>query len=90
MYVSLMLLLLSLSVHRHSESIGHISSGADDSFVIRTFRPCRDPMPLVNEIPIKLARKCLNVFGLANYEQPQQQIPVYSVNSPLFEGADIF
>ena len=73
-----------------SESIGHISSGADDSFVIRTFRPCRDPMPLVNEIPIKLARKCLNVFGLANYEQPQQQIPVYSVNSPLFEGVAKF
>ena len=36
---------------------------SQDSFVVRSFNPSSNPMPLINEIPLKLARKCLQVFG---------------------------
>ena len=39
-----------------------------DSFVVRTFSPICNPMPLVSEIPLKLARKCVDVFGTASFD----------------------
>ena len=39
-----------------------------DSFVVRTFSPVCNPMPLVSEIPLKLARKCMDVFGTAVFD----------------------
>ena len=34
-----------------------------DSFVVRTFNPQVSPMKLLSEIPLKLTRKCLDMFG---------------------------
>ncbi len=38
--------------------------------MVRTFSvsPVCNPMPLVNEIPLKLARKCMDVFGVATFD----------------------
>jgi len=44
-----------------------------DSFVVRTFSPICSPMPLVSELPLKLARKCLDVFGLSWFD-PEKKI----------------
>ncbi|RUS85197.1 hypothetical protein EGW08_007023, partial [Elysia chlorotica] len=47
------------------ENIGYISpTKEEDSFVIRTFSPISNPpMSLVNEVPLKLTRKCMDVMG---------------------------
>ncbi|GFN82142.1 E3 ubiquitin-protein ligase mycbp2-like, partial [Plakobranchus ocellatus] len=47
------------------ENIGYISpTKEEDSFVIRTFSPISSPpMSLVNEVPLKLTRKCMDVMG---------------------------
>ena len=31
---------------------------------MRMFNPCRSPMEIVSEIPLKLTRKCVDVFGM--------------------------
>ncbi len=36
--------------------------------MVRTFDPKVNPMPLVSEIPLKLARKCLDVFGTGAFD----------------------
>jgi hypothetical protein len=40
-----------------------------DCFVVRTYNPFHDSQPtFVNELPLKLARKCLDVFGAASFD----------------------
>ena len=48
-----------------------------DSFVVRTFSPVCTPMPLVHEIPLKLARKCMDTFGTATFD-PEVEIHTIS------------
>ncbi|KAK7473507.1 hypothetical protein BaRGS_00035260, partial [Batillaria attramentaria] len=45
------------------DNIGQIAPAREDSFVVRTFSPQSSPMKLLSEIPLKLTRKCLDVFG---------------------------
>ncbi|XP_076446720.1 E3 ubiquitin-protein ligase MYCBP2-like isoform X7 [Babylonia areolata] len=46
------------------DNIGQIAPAKEqDSFVVRTFSPQASPMKLLNEIPLKLTRKCLDMFG---------------------------
>ena len=40
-----------------------------DSFVVRSFNPARNPCPLINELSLKLARKCVKAFGTLSYDQ---------------------
>jgi hypothetical protein len=36
---------------------------------VRTYNPFHDSQPtFVNELPLKLARKCLDVFGTASFD----------------------
>ncbi|XP_037787011.1 E3 ubiquitin-protein ligase MYCBP2-like isoform X1 [Penaeus monodon] len=49
-------------------NIGHISPDREDGFVVRTYNPLVKPMPLVNELGLSLAIRCIQVFG-----GPEQQ-----------------
>ncbi|XP_064119634.1 E3 ubiquitin-protein ligase MYCBP2-like isoform X5 [Macrobrachium nipponense] len=44
-------------------NIGHISPDREDGFVVRTYNPLVKPMPLVNELSLSLAIRCIQVFG---------------------------
>ncbi|XP_053398701.1 E3 ubiquitin-protein ligase MYCBP2-like isoform X4 [Mercenaria mercenaria] len=46
------------------EHIGQITAAKDDSFVVRMFDPHQSPMTVVNELPLKLTRKCVDAFGV--------------------------
>lgn len=41
--------------------------------MVRTFNPELSPMPVVSEIALKLARKCLDVFGSSGVD-PESDI----------------
>ena len=43
-----------------------------DSFVVRSFNPERNPCPLINELSLKLARKCVKAFGTLSYDQTME------------------
>ncbi|XP_077518796.1 MYC binding protein highwire isoform X2 [Amblyomma americanum] len=45
------------------EFLGLITAMRDDGFVIRTFRPSALPMTCSFELNLKLARKCVEIFG---------------------------
>ncbi|KAK7079005.1 E3 ubiquitin-protein ligase mycbp2, partial [Halocaridina rubra] len=49
-------------------NIGHISPDREDGFVVRTYNPLVKPMPMVNELGLSLAIRCIQVFG-----GPEQQ-----------------
>ncbi|KAJ9574765.1 hypothetical protein L9F63_008079, partial [Diploptera punctata] len=51
------------------ESLGMITSAKDDGFVVRMVNPNSTPVVSVNELPLKLARKCLDVFGFASFDE---------------------
>uniref|UniRef100_T1JCF5 RCR-type E3 ubiquitin transferase n=1 Tax=Strigamia maritima TaxID=126957 RepID=T1JCF5_STRMM len=51
------------------EFIGHITSAKDDSFVVRTFSPATNTMTCLSDLQLKLARKCLDVFGYASFDE---------------------
>lgn len=40
-----------------------------DGFVVRMVNPASSPVVSVNELPLKLARKCLDVFGTASFDE---------------------
>ena len=52
-----------------------------DSFVVRSFSPVANPMVLVNELPLKLARKCLDAFGTAPFDQ---EVEIHSLSKFVF------
>ncbi|CAH0546546.1 unnamed protein product [Brassicogethes aeneus] len=74
-------LLISGSVPLHSrdatasvvfsdgEYLGTISPAKDDGFVVRLLNQNTVPASVVSELPLKLARKCVDVFGAASYEE---------------------
>lgn len=44
-------------------NIGHISPDREDGFVVRTYNPLVKPMPLVNELNLSLAIRCIQTLG---------------------------
>uniref|UniRef100_A0A1B6EGK8 PHR domain-containing protein n=1 Tax=Clastoptera arizonana TaxID=38151 RepID=A0A1B6EGK8_9HEMI len=52
-----------------SENLGIITSAKDDGFVVRTVNPGGSPIFSVGELPLKLARKCVDVFGVASFDE---------------------
>ena len=40
--------------------------------MVRKFDTTINPMPLLNEVPLKLARKCLDVFGTAGFDKESE------------------
>ncbi|XP_054723026.1 E3 ubiquitin-protein ligase MYCBP2-like [Uloborus diversus] len=45
------------------DCIGLIIATKEDSFIIKMYKPSSSPMTCVHELTLKLARKCLDVFG---------------------------
>ncbi|XP_062580615.1 E3 ubiquitin-protein ligase MYCBP2-like [Saccostrea cucullata] len=58
------------------EYIGQIVAAKDDTFVVRMFDPNKTPMTVVNEIPLKLTRKCLEVLGQSGYDNEINRHPI--------------
>ncbi|KAG1690691.1 E3 ubiquitin-protein ligase MYCBP2 [Nymphon striatum] len=50
------------------DNIGHITSNKDDNFVVQTFKPGINQMICFHELPLKLARKCLEVMGTGLFD----------------------
>ncbi|KAJ8932268.1 hypothetical protein NQ318_009222, partial [Aromia moschata] len=74
-------LLISGSVPLHNRDIsssvifsdgdylGIISSAKEDGFVVRILNQNTSPASVVSELPLKLARKCVDVLGVAFFEE---------------------
>lgn len=45
------------------QHIGYILPDKDDGFVVRSYNPVMKPIPLVNELNLSLAVRCVQVFG---------------------------
>lgn len=44
--------------------------------MVRMFDPNKTPMTVVNEIPLKLTRKCLEVLGQSGYDNEINRHPI--------------
>ncbi|KAG8222420.1 hypothetical protein J437_LFUL008417, partial [Ladona fulva] len=47
------------------ENLGTVTAAKDDGFIVRILNPAISPMSVVSELPLRLARKCLEVVGTA-------------------------
>ncbi|CAH1132864.1 unnamed protein product [Ceutorhynchus assimilis] len=82
-------LLISGSVPLHSrdvsasvifsdgEYLGTISAAKDDGFVVRVLNQNTSPAALISELPLKLARKCVDALGYASFEEEANS---YTIN----------
>nr|CAD7200761.1 unnamed protein product [Timema douglasi] len=50
------------------DNLGLITSAKDDGFVVRSLNPGTNPMVSGSELPLKLARKCVDVFGTSLFD----------------------
>ncbi|KAB0796834.1 hypothetical protein PPYR_10895 [Photinus pyralis] len=55
-------------VFSDGELLGTISPTKDDGFVVRMLNHKTVPASLITELPLKLARKCVDALGIASYE----------------------
>ncbi|XP_035719406.1 E3 ubiquitin-protein ligase MYCBP2-like isoform X2 [Vespa mandarinia] len=53
------------------ENLGMITAGKDDGFVVRTINTLSNPVSFASELPLKLARKCVDIFGYAAFDEEQ-------------------
>ena len=53
--------------------------------MVRTFSPICNPMPLVSELPLKLARKCMDTFGTASWDG---EVDIHSIGMYQIIGCD--
>ncbi|XP_031781072.1 E3 ubiquitin-protein ligase MYCBP2 isoform X6 [Nasonia vitripennis] len=53
------------------ENLGMITAGKDDGFVVRTINTLSNPVTVTSELPLKLARKCVDVYGYASFDEDQ-------------------
>ncbi|XP_011315230.1 E3 ubiquitin-protein ligase MYCBP2 isoform X2 [Fopius arisanus] len=60
------------------EHLGMITAGKDEGFVVRTINTLSNPVTVTSELPLKLARKCVDVFGWATFDEEQS---VHTLNS---------
>ncbi|KAG7189524.1 hypothetical protein KM043_017215 [Ampulex compressa] len=56
-------------VFSDGENLGVITAGKDDGFVVRTINTISNPVTLTSELPLKLARKCVDIFGYALFDE---------------------
>ncbi|XP_017786826.1 PREDICTED: E3 ubiquitin-protein ligase MYCBP2-like isoform X2 [Nicrophorus vespilloides] len=67
-------------VFSDGEHLGTISPAKDDGFVVRMLNHTTVPASLALELPLKLARKCIDVLGTAPFEEEPQFHTVNSCN----------
>ncbi|XP_014476551.1 PREDICTED: E3 ubiquitin-protein ligase MYCBP2 isoform X3 [Dinoponera quadriceps] len=53
------------------ENLGMITAGKDEGFVVRTINTLSNPVTVTSELPLKLARKCVDIFGYASFDEEQ-------------------
>ncbi|CAL1686165.1 unnamed protein product [Lasius platythorax] len=53
------------------ENLGMITAGKDEGFVVRTINTLSNPVTVASELPLKLARKCVDIFGYASFDEEQ-------------------
>ncbi|KAK0177732.1 hypothetical protein PV328_001750 [Microctonus aethiopoides] len=53
------------------DNLGMITAGKDEGFVVRTINTLSNPVTVTSELPLKLARKCVDVFGWASFDEEQ-------------------
>nr|CAH7734761.1 unnamed protein product [Callosobruchus chinensis] len=68
----------STVVFSDGEYLGVISPAKDDGFVVRMLNQNLSPASLVSELPLKLARKCVDVLGVSPFDE---EIGTYTVNT---------
>ena len=51
--------------------------------MVRTMGLDRSPMPLLSEIPLKLTRRCMDMFGSTSFDMETDRRPI-SKNRALF------
>ncbi|XP_063987126.1 E3 ubiquitin-protein ligase MYCBP2 isoform X2 [Diachasmimorpha longicaudata] len=59
------------------EHLGMITAGKDEGFVVRTINTLSNPVTVTSELPLKLARKCVDVFGWATFDE---ELSVHTLN----------
>lgn len=42
-----------------------------EGFVVRTINTLSNPVTVASELPLKLARKCVDIFGYATFDEEQ-------------------
>ncbi|XP_041356631.1 E3 ubiquitin-protein ligase MYCBP2-like isoform X3 [Gigantopelta aegis] len=58
-------------------NIGQIAPAQDmDTFVVRTFGLDKSPMPMLSEIPLKLTRRCMDMFGSTSFDMDTDRRPI--------------
>ncbi|XP_043286736.1 E3 ubiquitin-protein ligase MYCBP2 isoform X2 [Venturia canescens] len=62
---------LSSVMFSDGDNLGMITAGKDEGFVVRTINTLSNPVTVTSELPLKLARKCVDVFGWANFDEEQ-------------------
>ncbi|CAG9838820.1 unnamed protein product [Diabrotica balteata] len=65
-------------VFSDGDYLGVISPAKDDGFVVRMLNQNISPASLVSELPLKLARKCVDVFGVSSFDEENG---TYTVNT---------
>ncbi|KAL1517024.1 hypothetical protein ABEB36_000844 [Hypothenemus hampei] len=58
------------------EFLGTISAAKDDGFVVRLLNQNTAPASLVSELPLKLARKCVECLGQSPFEEEGNSYPI--------------
>ncbi|RLU27103.1 hypothetical protein DMN91_000902 [Ooceraea biroi] len=53
------------------ENLGMITAGKDEGFVVRTINTLSNPVTVASELPLKLARKCVDILGYASFDEEQ-------------------
>ncbi|XP_046604041.1 E3 ubiquitin-protein ligase MYCBP2 isoform X2 [Neodiprion virginianus] len=53
------------------ENLGMITAAKDEGFVVRTINTLSNPVTVTSELPLKLARKCVDVIGSASFDEEQ-------------------
>ncbi|KAJ8975749.1 hypothetical protein NQ317_015371, partial [Molorchus minor] len=65
-------------VFSDGDHLGIISSAKEDGFVVRMLNQNGVPASVVSELPLKLSRKCVDILGVASFED---EIGSYTVNT---------
>lgn len=65
-------------VFSDGDYLGVISTAKDDGFVVRMLNQNISPAALVSELPLKLARKCVDAFGVSSFDEENG---TYTVNT---------
>ncbi|XP_066580931.1 E3 ubiquitin-protein ligase MYCBP2 [Prorops nasuta] len=62
------------------ENLGMITAAKDEGFVVRTINTLSNPVTVTSELPLKLVRKCVDVFGSVTFDGEPVYFNVHTLN----------